>query len=85
VALAEPERAIWLLPVIGIFALHHALAKGALFLSVGIMPPSHRYVRWLYWGLVALPGLLLAGLPLTSGAHTKLAMKQALQVDGLSL
>ena len=85
VALAEPERAVWLLPVIGTFALHHALAKGALFLSVGIMPPSHRYVRWFYWGLVALPGLLLAGLPLTSGAHTKLAMKQALQVDGLSL
>lgn len=83
VALAEPARAVWLLPVIGTFALHHGLAKGALFLSVGITPPSHGVARWLYWGLVALPGLSLAGLPLSSGAHTKLAMKQALQADGL--
>ena len=85
VALAEPARAVWLLPVIGTFALHHGLAKGALFLSVGITPPSHGVARWLYWGLVALPGLSLAGLPLSSGAHTKLAMKQALQADGLVL
>ncbi|MBP0049364.1 hypothetical protein H9C73_11500 [Marinobacterium sp. AK62] len=83
VALAVPERTVWLLPVIGTFALHHALAKGALFLSVGIRMPNHRLARWLYWGVIAVPGLSLAGLPLTSGAHTKLAMKQALQVDGL--
>jgi len=85
IALAEPERAHWLLPLIGLYALHHGLAKGAMFLSVGISSPCASVPRGLYWLLLALPGLSLAGLPFTSGAHAKLAMKQALATEGLSL
>lgn len=85
VVLAEPERADWLLPVIGLYALHHGLAKGTLFLSVGITRPDGRFRRALYWLLLALPGLALAGLPLTSGAQAKLAMKQALAPQGLDI
>jgi formate hydrogenlyase subunit 3/multisubunit Na+/H+ antiporter MnhD subunit len=85
IALAEPERAHWLLPLIGLYALHHGLAKGAMFLSVGISSPCASVPRGLYWLLLALPGLSLAGLPFTSGAHAKLAMKQALAPEGLSL
>lgn len=85
VALAEPERAHWLLPLIGLYALHHGLAKGAMFLSVGVTPPRNSVMRGLYWLLLALPGLSLAGLPFSSGAYAKLGMKQALVPEGISL
>ena len=67
-----------LLPAtVALYALHHGLAKGALFLSVSAAP-APRMAPW-FWGLVALPGLALAGLPLTSGAAAKSAMKDGLE------
>lgn len=77
-ALAEPARAGAIIPVIGLYALHHGLAKGSLFLSAGLSNPVERPKRWFMWTLIALPGLSLAGLPFTSGAVAKLTMKQVL-------
>ncbi|TDT43364.1 formate hydrogenlyase subunit 3/multisubunit Na+/H+ antiporter MnhD subunit [Halospina denitrificans] len=85
VALADPERAPVIIPVIGLYALHHGLAKGSLFLSAGLSIPAHKQERWLMWALITLPGLALAGLPFTSGAVAKLAMKEALAPEALEL
>jgi len=63
---------------IAIYALHHGLAKGALFLGVGAMNTvsggAARRLR-LALGLIALS---VAGLPLTGGALAKLALKAPL-------
>ncbi|MFO7992683.1 MAG: complex I subunit 5 family protein [Marinobacter sp.] len=83
-ALADPERAPILVSIIALYALHHGLAKGSLFLSAGLALPSGRLRRAWIWLLVALPGLSLAGLPFTSGALAKLAMKEGLSGDKLS-
>ncbi len=63
---------------VSLYALHHALAKGALFLGVGCVEaaaPARR--RWVL-ALLLLPALALAGAPLTSGAVAKLALKHGL-------
>lgn len=77
-AFANTALASALVPVLALYALHHGLAKGALFLSVGLHWPESRVRRALLWLPVALPGLALAGLPWTSGAAAKLAAKEAL-------
>ena len=50
-----------------LFAVHHALAKGALFYGINVHG-LHRL------GLL-IPGLSLAGLPLTSGSLAKFSLK----------
>lgn len=77
-ALATPGEADALLPVIALFALHHGLAKGCLFLAVGLVLPARRMLRLLLWLLIAAPGLSLLGLPFTSGERAKGLMKDAL-------
>ncbi len=60
--------------VLTLYAVHHGIAKGALFTGSDdtvAMTPAAR--RWLL-----LPALALAGAPLTSGAAAKLAMKSEL-------
>ena len=61
------------------YALHHGLAKGALFLCVGLMALAgtqrQRRMVLLAAGLLALS---VAGLPLTGGALAKLAGKAGL-------
>ncbi|TVP47830.1 MAG: NADH/ubiquinone/plastoquinone (complex I) [Gemmatimonadales bacterium] len=64
-----------------LYALHHGVAKAALFLSVGLaqrMPPGDRRWRRALGVLVLLPALALAGAPLTSGIIAKGALKQGL-------
>jgi len=58
---------------VGFFALHHGLAKAALFLSVGVarQTASHGAQRWLLRLGVVLSALVIAGLPGTSGALAK--------------
>lgn len=61
---------------ISVYALHHALAKGALFLGVGAAahaatPAQHHAVLA---GLL-LPALALAGAPYTTGLFAKAALK----------
>jgi formate hydrogenlyase subunit 3/multisubunit Na+/H+ antiporter MnhD subunit len=63
-----------------IYVLHHGLAKGALFLGVGIAddPPRSAAGRALVRTGLVLPALALAGFPLTSGALAKTALKGAI-------
>jgi len=65
-----------LLPAIGLYALHHALAKSALFLGAGVALRAGG-CAWVLTGL-ALPALALAGAPLTGGELAKAALKGAL-------
>lgn len=62
-----------------LYAVHHGLAKAALFLSVGLAPLLSRQwsSRWLVWLVVLIPVFALVGFPLTSGALAKSALKQS--------
>ncbi len=80
--LSHPEG--W--PLIGtallVYAVHHALAKAALFLSVGVA--AHGLMRRPWgMGVVLIPALAMAGLPLTGGAVAKTALKGALSAAAL--
>jgi hypothetical protein len=62
------------------YAVHHAFAKGALFLGVGLAPATKDgglQKWWLALGL-GLPALALAGAPLTTGIVAKTALKLAI-------
>jgi hydrogenase-4 component B len=78
-AVAEPAAAEALVPVVALYAVHHGLAKGALFLATGLKLPAAAGPRALVWVLIVLPGLSLAGLPFTSGAAAKLLAKSVLE------
>jgi hydrogenase-4 component B len=58
-----------------LFAMHHGLAKGGLFLCVGLLATGTPGFRRAVLVLAALLGAALAGLPLTGGALAKLAAK----------
>jgi formate hydrogenlyase subunit 3/multisubunit Na+/H+ antiporter MnhD subunit len=73
---------------VAFYASHHVLAKGALFLAVGVAMDTGRRFSW----LVLAPALVLAlgfgGLPLTGGALAKAAVKDLFGpglVGGLAL
>jgi formate hydrogenlyase subunit 3/multisubunit Na+/H+ antiporter MnhD subunit len=73
-ALVLPDAAPLLVLAVAVYALHHAPAKAALFLSVGLVHAGRRRLL----AVAALPALVLAGAPLTSGAVAKSALKHAL-------
>ena len=82
VGMAAPE--IWplCLSAILVYALHHAFAKGALFLGVGVVAATGSagtQRRSVVAGLL-LPALALAGLPFTSGAVAKIGLKSLTNV-----
>ncbi|MCF2909167.1 sodium:proton antiporter [Pseudoalteromonas sp. DL2-H2.2] len=80
--LKYPE--IWsvLLPAVVLYAVHHGLAKAALFLFAGMNSTlAWQKYPWLFWVAVALPAAALAGLPLTSGAVAKVALKDVVGRD----
>lgn len=62
----------------GFYALHHGLAKGALFLGVGVVAASGARTLRPVLIVLALPALSLAGFPLLGGALAKLGAKPAL-------
>ena len=75
-ALAWPAGAPLLIGALALYAAHHALVKGALFLGLGLAERGG--VRpWLLGGLVVL-ALALAGAPLTSGALAKSSLTAGL-------
>ena len=77
--LLVPEAWTAILPALLFLAAHHALAKGALFLGVGAFAAQAPGAgRWLALAALAVSALVLAGLPATSGALGKEAMKTAL-------
>ncbi|KAA5801639.1 hypothetical protein F1654_12155 [Alkalicaulis satelles] len=61
-----------------IYALHHALAKGALFLGVGAVQAGSGAAALRQRAVLALIALSVAGLPLTGGSLAKLALKAPL-------
>ncbi len=76
--MAAPGAGAPALYAVTLYALHHALAKGALFLGEGVSRAAHGRPRiWVFAGL-ALLALALAGAPLTSGALAKHALKDLL-------
>jgi formate hydrogenlyase subunit 3/multisubunit Na+/H+ antiporter MnhD subunit len=79
VALAVPERAAAARAAIAFFAIHHALAKGALFLGVAVVQavPAGFARRAVLAGL-AFSALEIAGAPGTSGALGKLGLHDVL-------
>lgn len=83
VAMGLIAPALWpaLSVAVVLFAAHHALTKGALFLGVGIGEQPPRLPAWLLWILLALPALSLTGA-LASGLAAKWAFKTVLYDGG---
>ncbi|PRB80450.1 proton-conducting transporter membrane subunit [Pseudomonas sp. MYb185] len=68
--------------LLALYAVHHGLAKGALFMGAGLSTRG-RLRAW-HWLCLALPALALAGLPLTSGAAVKLLLKDGIEAGHLA-
>ncbi len=66
-----------LAPAVTLFAAHHGMTKGALFLGVGISEHPPRLPAWLTGALLTLPALSLSGA-FASGLMAKEFMKKAL-------
>jgi len=75
--LLAPQAWPALLPAVTLYALHHALAKGSLFLGVGVAARGGGAWHAVLLGQ-ALPALALAGAPLSSGALGKSLLKEGL-------
>lgn len=61
--------------IAALYVTHHGLAKGALFLAVGLVAASGRRTALPTLLLAAILGAAIAGLPFTGGALAKLAIK----------
>lgn len=74
--LARPEAWGGILAAVLVYAVHHGLAKGALFLGVTLAHSAagRTAVWWTRLGLL-IPALALAGAPFSSGAVAKLGLK----------
>jgi len=75
--LGAPHAWPQLLMVITLYAVHHGLAKAALFLGIGVAQncPDIRHWRWLVGLGLLLPALAIAGAPFTSGMLVKGLLK----------
>lgn len=71
--------------LVGFYAAHHTLVKGALFLAVGVAPTIGRRRLWLVLLPAAVLALGLAGLPLTGGSLAKLVVKVPVGDGGIGL
>ncbi|MGE5154338.1 MAG: proton-conducting transporter membrane subunit [Bdellovibrio bacteriovorus] len=74
--LMEPTLAPLGVAAVALYAAHHGLVKGALFLGVGLRAGTGT-PRWVLAGLGFL-ALAMAGAPLTSGAVAKLGIQAPL-------
>lgn len=82
VMLRRPELAAVGAAAASVYAVHHGIAKGALFLSVGAADGIRGgRGRLLLLVGTALPALAISGAPLTSGARAKGVLKEA--IDGV--
>ena len=78
--MVAPELGPLLAVAITVFALHHSLAKAALFLGTEVVRHrTRRPVLWLWVGL-GIPALALAGL-MPSGLVAKASLKYGLMAD----
>lgn len=80
--LAVPQAWPMMLSVVLVYALHHSLAKGALFLGVGVASAGSlsTWQRRLTGLGLLLPALALMGAPLTSGIIAKSLLKAQLMI-----
>ena len=65
---------------LAVYAFHHALIKGALFMAAPLLKqyqPDPR-LRYAMWAMLIVAALSIAGLPLTSGAAAKVGLKSLL-------
>ncbi len=85
VAQAAGTPAASVLAAVALYALHHGLAKGALFLGVGLAQHTTGAWRWLVVMVLAAVALSVAGLPLTAGAMVKEVIKEPAGALGASL
>ncbi len=67
--------------LLAVYTTHHALCKGALFLGSGIADRAGQRtpVNRVFWFILAIPAVALAGLPLTSGAAAKILLKDSFE------
>lgn len=80
VALASPALAAAVVPAAVAYAVHHALAKGALFLGVPVWEHHARGARrWVVGIGLAGAALAVAGAPFSSGSVAKYAAKSAVE------
>jgi formate hydrogenlyase subunit 3/multisubunit Na+/H+ antiporter MnhD subunit len=70
---------------VAFYAANHILAKGALFLVIGVVATTGSARLWPVLFPAAVLALGLSGLPLTGGALAKLAVKQPLGSGVVSL
>jgi formate hydrogenlyase subunit 3/multisubunit Na+/H+ antiporter MnhD subunit len=76
IGLVNPHTADAAVSAILFYALHHALAKGALFLGTGVAKRTGGgWPRRLVTAGLALAALDIAGAPLSSGALAKISIK----------
>ncbi|PWB66034.1 MAG: NADH/ubiquinone/plastoquinone (complex I) [Bradyrhizobiaceae bacterium] len=68
-------KAAGTLDAVTLYASHHGLAKGALFLAIGVVAACGARWRGPVLVVTALAALAIAGLPLSGGAFAKLAIK----------
>lgn len=73
--LAAPELWPLIAAALVVYAAHHALAKAALFLGLGVV--ARHGASPVHLAGLALPALALAGAPFTSGMLAKLGLKGA--------
>jgi formate hydrogenlyase subunit 3/multisubunit Na+/H+ antiporter MnhD subunit len=79
IGLALIEPTAWPLALAGllVYAVHHGLAKGALFLGVAVAHEAGEVrSRWLIRAGMGFAALAVAGAPLTSGSVAKGALKE---------
>jgi formate hydrogenlyase subunit 3/multisubunit Na+/H+ antiporter MnhD subunit len=77
-ALAAPAAVPAIVPAVVLYAVHHGLAKGALFFSVGVVQRARR-ARSAGIVIAGLCALAVAGLPVSAGALAKLVAKAGLE------
>jgi len=70
------------LPLMTLFAVHHSLAKTSLFLGYDLVDRGVRPADAILAAVLLAPCLSLAGLPLTSGAMIKGALKELAYLGG---
>ena len=77
-AFAQPNAWPTISAALIVFAFHHGISKGALFLGVGVADGHFDAARQrrLVGAALMLPALALAGAPFTLGGAAKVALKQ---------
>ncbi len=77
----DPAGIALLFGAVALYALHHGLAKGAMFLAVDAVPAGPRWAKL----LALFTALSIAGLPVSGGALAKAALKPSLMPGPIAL